>query len=126
MAKLSYKKLLMTLGVIVMIIILAIAIPMFAQKGDKITLAGKAGSKPSIITNMYKILIEEETKNTVEVKDGMGKTAFLFNALKSDDIDGYLEFTGTVLGELTKEPLKSKKRKKFMNKLSKLLKRNIK
>ena len=75
---------------------------------------------------MYKILIEEETKNTVEVKDGMGKTAFLFNALKSDDIDGYLEFTGTVLGELTKEPLKSKKRKKYMNKLSKVLKRNIK
>lgn len=34
----------MTLGVIVMIIILAIAIPMFAQKGDKITLAGKLGS----------------------------------------------------------------------------------
>lgn len=112
MAKLSYKKLLMTLGVIVMIIILAIAIPMFAQKGDKITLAGKLGSEPSIITNMYKILIEEETKNTVEVKDGMGKTAFLFNALKSDDIDGYLEFTGTVLGELTKEPLKSKEEKK--------------
>ena len=75
---------------------------------------------------MYKILIEEETKNTVEVKDGMGKTAFLFNALKSDDIDGYLEFTGTVLGELTKEPLKSKKRKKYMIKLSKVLKRNIK
>lgn len=44
----------MTLGVIVMIIILAIAIPMFAQKGDKITLAGKLGSEPSIITNMYK------------------------------------------------------------------------
>lgn len=75
---------------------------------------------------MYKILIEEETKNTVEVKDGMGKTAFLFNALKSDDIDGYLEFTGTVLGELTKEPLKSKEEKKYMIKLSKVLKRNIK
>ncbi len=82
--------------------------------------------EPSIITNMYKILIEEETKNTVEVKDGMGKTAFLFNALKSDDIDGYLEFTGTVLGELTKEPLKSKEEKKYMIKLSKVLKRNIK
>lgn len=47
----------------------------------------------------------------------MGKTAFLFNALKSDDIDGYLEFTGTVLGELTKEDLKSKKRQQFINKL---------
>lgn len=56
----------------------------------------------------------------------MGKTAFLFNALKSDDIDGYLEFTGTVLGELTKEPLKSKEEKKYMIKLSKVLKRNIK
>ena len=58
---------------------------------------------------MYKILIEDETDDTVDVKDGMGKTSFLFNALKSDDIDGYLEFTGTVLGELTKEDLKSKK-----------------
>ena len=61
---------------------------------------------------MYKILIEEETDNTVDVKDGMGKTSFLFNALKSGDIDGYLEFTGTVLGELTKEPLKSKEEAK--------------
>ena len=85
---------------------------MFAQKGDKITLAGKLGSEPSVITNMYKILIEEETDDTVDVKDGMGKTSFLFNALKSDDIDGYLEFTGTVLGELTKEDLKSKQENK--------------
>ena len=109
MEKLSYKKLLITLGAIVLVILLAILIPLFAQKGDKITLAGKLGSEPSVITNMYKILIEDETDDTVDVKDGMGKTSFLFNALKSDDIDGYLEFTGTVLGELTKEDLKSKK-----------------
>ena len=96
MEKLSYKKLLITLGAIVLVILLAILIPLFAQKGDKITLAGKLGSEPSVITNMYKILIEDETDDTVDVKDGMGKTSFLFNALKSDDIDGYLEFTGTV------------------------------
>ncbi|MCI2948174.1 osmoprotectant transport system substrate-binding protein/osmoprotectant transport system permease protein [Staphylococcus caledonicus] len=107
--KLSYKKILITTGVIVLIILLAIVVPLFGKKGDTITMAGKLGSEPSIITNMYKILIEEETDNTVEVKDGMGKTSFLFNALKSDDIDGYLEFTGTVLGELTKKDLKSKK-----------------
>ncbi|PTJ23695.1 ABC transporter permease/substrate-binding protein [Staphylococcus simulans] len=106
--KLSYKKLLITLGTIVLVVALVIVIPMLGGKGDKITIAGKLGSEPSIITNMYKILIEEETDNTVDVKDGMGKTSFLFNALKSGDIDGYLEFTGTVLGELTKEPLKSK------------------
>ena len=86
-------------------------------KSATITMAGKLGSEPSIITNMYKILIEEETHDTVNVKSGMGKTSFLFNALKSDDIDGYLEFTGTVLGELTKEDLKSKKKLMYITKL---------
>ena len=109
MEKLSYKKLLITVGAMILIILLVIVVPLFGKKGDTITLAGKLGSEPSIITNMYKILIEDETDDTVDVKDGMGKTSFLFNALKSDDIDGYLEFTGTVLGELTKEDLKSKK-----------------
>ena len=117
MERLSYKKLLISLGTIVIVIIIAIAIPMAAQK-YKITFAGKLGSEPSIITNMYKILIEEDTDDTVEVKDGMGKTSFLFNALKSDEIDGYLEFTGTVLGELTKEDLKSKKKTMYINKQS--------
>ncbi|MCP6559181.1 glycine/betaine ABC transporter permease, partial [Klebsiella pneumoniae] len=88
MQKLSYKKLLITLGTIVLVVALVIVIPMLGGKGDKITIAGKLGSEPSIITNMYKILIEEETDNTVDVKDGMGKTSFLFNALKSGDIDG--------------------------------------
>ncbi len=115
MEKLSYKKLLITIGIIVLIILLAIVVPLFGKKGDNITLAGKLGSEPSIITNMYKILIEDEIDDTVDVKDGMGKTSFLFNALKSDDIDGYLEFTGTVLGELTKEDLKSKKENAVYN-----------
>src|SRR5699024_1022409 len=101
-----------SMGVILLLVIVA---PMLAQKGDKITLAGKLGSEPSVITNMYKILIEDETDNTVEVKDGVGKTTFVFNALKSEDIDGYLKFTGPVLEELTKEDLKSKQEDKVYN-----------
>lgn len=112
MQGLSYKKLIISLTIIVIVLLLVIIAPLLAQKGEKVTLAGKLGSEPSVITNMYKILIEKETDDTVEVKDGMGKTSFLFNALKSDDIDGYLEFTGTVLGELTKEDLKSKQEDK--------------
>ncbi|GGI39291.1 ABC transporter permease/substrate-binding protein [Mammaliicoccus stepanovicii] len=113
--KISYKKSLIILGSILIVFLLTIIIPIFAQKGDKITLAGKLGSEPEIITNMYKILIEEDTENKVEVKAGMGKTSFLFNALKSDEIDGYLEFTGTVLGELTKEAPKSTSEKMVYN-----------
>lgn len=112
MQGLSYKKLIISLTIIVIVLLLVIIAPLLAQKGEKVTLAGKLGSEPSVITNMYKILIEKETDDTVEVKDGMGKISFLFNALKSDDIDGYLEFTGTVLGELTKEDLKSKQEDK--------------
>ena len=105
---LSYRKIIITLGSILLVMLLITVGPMFGQKNESITIAGKLGTEPSIITNMYKILIEEETDYTVQVEDGLGKTSFLFNALESGDIDGYLEFTGTVLGELTKEPLESK------------------
>ena len=115
MQHLSYKKLVMSLAIISVILILVIIAPLLANKGDKVTIAGKLGSEPSIITNMYKILIEDNTDDTVEIKDGMGKTSFLFNALKSNEVDGYLEFTGTVLGELTKETPKSTTEKDVYN-----------
>ncbi|WP_020008525.1 ABC transporter permease/substrate-binding protein [Salinicoccus albus] len=100
---LSYKKIIATLSSVLLVLVLIISAPLLAQRGESITIAGKLGAEPSIITNMYKILIEEETDYTVQVEDGLGKTTFLFNALQSGDIDGYLEFTGTVLGELTNE-----------------------
>lgn len=52
--KLSYKKILITLGALLIIVVLVIVIPLFGGKGDKVTIAGKLGSEPSIITNMYK------------------------------------------------------------------------
>lgn len=113
--KISYKKSIIILGAILLVFLITIIAPLFGQKGEKITLAGKLGSEPEVITNMYKILIEDETDNTVNVKAGMGKTSFLFNALKSNEVDGYLEFTGTVLGELTKETPKSTTEKDVYN-----------
>lgn len=100
---LSYKRALITVGTIFVIILAVTLAPLIMNRDGEITIAGKLGSEPAIITNMYKILIEEETDYTVEVEDGLGQTSFLFNALRSDDIDGYLEFTGTVLGELVNE-----------------------
>ena len=57
MQKISYKKLLISLGSMVVILLLVIVGPMLAQKGDKITLAGKLGSEPSVITNLSLIHI---------------------------------------------------------------------
>src|SRR5690625_1136802 len=98
--RLSYKKMLITLASILLVLLLIAVAPLLSGRGESITIAGKLGAEPSIITNMYKILIEEETDYMVDVEDGLGKTTFLFNALQSDDIDGYVEFTGTVLGQL--------------------------
>ncbi|QEH46100.1 ABC transporter permease/substrate-binding protein [Aggregatibacter actinomycetemcomitans] len=68
---------------------------------QKVVIAGKLGSEPDILINMYKLLIEQENKAIqVELKPNFGKTSFLFNALNSGEIDIYPEFTGTVLEAL--------------------------
>ncbi|GGB00494.1 ABC transporter permease/substrate-binding protein [Macrococcus hajekii] len=103
MQNLSYKKIGLVLGAIFLFALLMSIIPLFSKDKGQIELAGKLGTEPEIITHMYKQLIEDRTDVTVEVQPGLGKTSFLFNALKSGEIDGYLEFTGTVLGELVKE-----------------------
>lgn len=69
----------------------------------QVTIAGKLGSEPDIIINMYKELIETNSDINVHLKTNFGKTSFLFNALKSGEIDIYPEFTGTVLETFLKE-----------------------
>lgn len=73
--------------------------------GRQVVIAGKLGSEPDILINMYKFLIEAENPDVqVVLKPNFGKTSFLFNALNSGEIDIYPEFTGTVLESLVKRP----------------------
>lgn len=72
------------------------------SKEKQITIAGKLGAEPDIIINMYKELIEENSDINVQLKPNFGKTSFLFNALKSGDVDVYPEFSGTVLETFVK------------------------
>ncbi|MDO4670963.1 MAG: ABC transporter permease/substrate-binding protein [Aerococcus sp.] len=66
-----------------------------------VTIAGKLGSEPDILINMYKELIEGAMPNAkVTLKANFGKTSFLFSALENHQIDIYPEFTGTVLDSL--------------------------
>lgn len=74
-----------------------------AEPKQTITIAGKMGSEPAILINMYKDLIEKNDPNTkVVLKPNFGGTTFLFKALQTDKIDIYPEFTGTVLQTLVK------------------------
>ncbi|MEG1504362.1 MAG: ABC transporter permease/substrate-binding protein [Enterococcus sp.] len=101
----SGKATLIALGVIC----LGIGGIFFAQHNpaasETVTIAGKLGSEPDILINMYKEVIQDEDSSiNVELKPNFGKTSFLFNAVKSDQIDIYPEFTGTVLESLVKVP----------------------
>lgn len=73
------------------------------QKNETITIAGKMGSEPEILINMYRDLIEADNKNVkVSLKRNFGGTSFLFKALQANQIDIYPEFTGTVLQSILK------------------------
>lgn len=69
----------------------------------EIVIAGKLGSEPDILINMYELLIEENSDIEVQLKPNFGTTSFLYEALKSGDIDIYPEFTGTVVYSLLKD-----------------------
>lgn len=84
----------------------------FTPATQNVVIAGKMGSEPDILINMYKLLIERENQNIkVTVKPNFGKTTFLFNALNSGEIDIYPEFTGTVLETLVQVPPEQKNRR---------------
>lgn len=76
---------------------------LYQNRVENITIAGKLGSEPEILINMYKELIEDDDEHiNVELKPNFGKTTFLFSALQNNQIDIYPEFSGSVLETLVK------------------------
>lgn len=98
--KTSFKQTLIILASALVIIGGIIVAPFVFGEDDDISIAGKIGSEPDLLMNMYKLLIEDQSELTVEVEPNFGRTTFVFNALRSGEIDMYPEFTGTVLADL--------------------------
>lgn len=96
-----------------LIALLIVASPFLFQSNQKadIVIGGKLGAEPAILINMYKQLIEEDTDLTVELKPGLGKTAFVFSALQEGSIDIFPEFTGTAIVTHMEEQAKSNEAK---------------
>ncbi|CAH0344075.1 osmoprotectant update ABC transporter permease/substrate-binding subunit OpuFB [Bacillus sp. CECT 9360] len=114
--RISFKKSLIILSIAAMAALLAIVLPnVMGEEKEDIVIAGKLGAEPEVLINMYKLLIEEETDLHVELEPGLGKTSFVFNALRSGDIDIYPEFTGTAISEFLKETAESTDREQVYN-----------
>lgn len=100
----SFRKTVIALSVISIAALAMIFLPLVNHGSkEEIVIAGKLGAEPEILINMYQLLIENETDLDVRLEPGLGKTSFVFNALKSKDIDIYPEFTGTAISEFLKE-----------------------
>ncbi|MCP3762744.1 osmoprotectant update ABC transporter permease/substrate-binding subunit OpuFB [Domibacillus sp. A3M-37] len=104
---LSFKKAGAMLGILLAVSLLVIVGPFFGRQDKEIVIGAKLGTEPEILINMYKLLIEQDTDLSVELKPGLGKTSFVFNALDSGSIDLYPEFTGTAISEFLKETAES-------------------
>lgn len=97
--KISAKNGFKSIIVLMLAAILIVAAPLMVNpsKSTDLVIGGKLGSEPAILINMYKLLIEEESDLNVALEPGLGKTAFVFEALQGGEIDIYPEFTGTAL-----------------------------
>lgn len=114
----SFKPILAIMALLVGLI----ASPFFIQGGKAdIVLGAKLGSEPTILINMYKTLIEEQTDLTVELKPNLGGTDFLYNAIKKGDIDAYPEYTGTAVVTLMKQQPVSNNAKEVYEQAKKLM-----
>ncbi|MBB4824840.1 osmoprotectant transport system permease protein [Sporosarcina luteola] len=108
---LSFRGATIALTTSLVIAIFVILLPSLSDHNEKqFVIGAKLGAEPEILINMYKLLIEEETDLSVDLKPGLGKTSFVFQALQTGSIDMYPEFTGTALSEFLKEGAKSNNR----------------
>ncbi|MFE8701349.1 glycine betaine ABC transporter substrate-binding protein [Cytobacillus sp. FJAT-54145] len=74
---------------------------------DPIVVSGKNWTEQYILSQLLAIHIEENTDYDVDLQDGLGEVSILTPALENEEIDMYVEYTGTgleaVLGEQAEE-----------------------
>lgn len=93
--------------VIATTLILVIGAGAFAAYGknsDTIVIGSKNFNEQLILGHMMADLIEENTDIKVERNLNLGGTSIAFNALKSGNIDLYVEYTGTGLVNIMNQP----------------------
>ena len=73
------------------------------RKSDAIVIGSKNFNEQLILGNMLATLIEKNTDIKVERKLNLGATGIAFDALKTGELDMYVEYTGTGLVNMMKQ-----------------------
>ncbi len=97
------KKILVIIGLIVLLVVAAGTFYFTGQKKETIYIGTKPFNEQYIVAYMMALLLEKHGYN-VEVKEGLGGTLVNFEALRKNDIQLYLEYTGTAYNVILKYP----------------------
>ncbi|SIS37331.1 ABC transporter permease/substrate-binding protein [Salimicrobium flavidum] len=86
---------------LIIAVLVAVAPLVFSrEEQNDLVIGAKLNAEPTILINMYELLIEEQTDLEVGLEPNLGKTDLVFSALQEGSIDIYPEFTGTALVSL--------------------------
>lgn len=99
---------------LVVVVIVVSSIAFYNTKNKKVIVIGsKNFNEQLILGNMVASLIEHNTDYKVEKKLNLGGTNVVFSAMKSGDVDLYVEYTGTGLVDIMKRSTISDKDKVY-------------
>ncbi|PIS11527.1 MAG: amino acid ABC transporter permease [Bdellovibrio sp. CG10_big_fil_rev_8_21_14_0_10_47_8] len=76
--------------------------PCFA--GETVTVGSKNFTESYILGEIVAQLLEDDPSLTVQRKFGLGGTGIIYEALRKEEIDIYVEYTGTITENILKEP----------------------
>jgi len=93
------KRLLVISSIFIILVFVFSAITKVNTNSKSITIGSKDYSEQIILGHMVSDLIEEKTDISVNRKVNLGGTQVCFSALKSGDIDLYIEYSGTAYGD---------------------------
>ncbi|HEY8892225.1 MAG TPA: glycine betaine ABC transporter substrate-binding protein [Clostridium sp.] len=101
---LNNKKFKIVVSAFVAVIILFSVITSFVSSKNTIVVGSKNFNEQLILGDMVASLIEAKTKIKVVRKLNLGGTNVVFEAMKTKDVDLYVEYTGTGLVNILKKP----------------------
>lgn len=107
------KKYKVVLSILIVVIILSGVGYNYYSNKNVIVIGSKNFNEQLILGNMLGTLIEDNTNYKVKEKLNLGGTTVVFNAMKSGDVDMYVEYTGTGLVDIMKEQSISDKDKVY-------------
>lgn len=102
---------------IIVVLVLLLNLSQFKSRDNTIYIGTKNLTEQQIIANIYKQVIEAETDYNVRIVSGLDTTSFVQEALLSEDIDMYVEYTSVAYLEVFKHIYNGQSKEEIVNSL---------